>query len=623
MISNPVNRFIIICFAMFSLLTNGCSDQSKDAPTPSSGYEKKTIAVIGHGDFLPDRIDTTQGTIGLPDNLAARIMEYLSTSQRFTVVERTALRKVVMEQRFGQVRESYMDRTLEKAIGGMDDINPFNLAVTGALVEKSDLLKDFQDLGSTVGADYIVLGTIEKLEARQASQILPYSKTKLGVTKNILDARLRLRVIDTESGGLLGAISFRAKFTENVFSGQRSDSDSYTLYDKVGRMAATRILDLTFPAHIAGTQPLIMTRGSNDGVKVGDTYTILREGDEVRDKNGVSIGRVRSTVSMVRVASTQSTLSTVEQVGEGNVARGDIALLAEEMDVASGKPVRSGVQIGRGQNGKATIAVGKLRLNRAFNNASIVPSYIEKMTNDLVIQLGNTLRFDVLERSEIDQVLDEKSFEAIVHGGDTFDRLNELDGADYIIHGEIDDFNIKTTTEKAPYIDEIITRHVGIASGTVRIVDVHNGKIIAADKIRLNEDQKDVKDSNNQPLEHLMEVFTTAMTARVIERLYPIKVLGSAGEGLVYINRGVDGGLKTGDVFNLMQPGKELIDPDTGLSFGTADINVGEVEIASVENSRAIAKFVSGNVAHVGSILRRKHEATMEKEVEPVNQPNW
>lgn len=604
----------------FSFILSGCGDKGQ-SETSSSAV--KTIAVIGNGDFQADRINTGPGTIGLPDALAARIMEHLVTSKRFIVVERSALRKVINEQRFGKVRESYVDRTLDKAISGMDDINPLTLAVTGSMAADNDVLSDFQDLGSAVGADYLLLGTIEKIKAGQSSKQLPFSKSGFGVTTNTIDTRLRLRVIDSKTGSLVGASNFRAIFSENVFSGESSGSDSLSLYDHVGRLAAARVLDLTFPAHIAGTEPFILTRGSNDGTRVGDTYTVLREGNEVTDKSGISIGKVRTAVGKVRVISTQPTLSIVEPI-EGAVAKDDIALFAGEANSAVTGLVRTGALIGSGKTkGKATIGVGKLYVMRGFSNQSLSASLLDKMSNDLIIQLGNTRRFDVLERSEIDQVLDEKSFDAIVHGGSIASRLQELVAADYIIHGQIENFRVTTSSENVPLVNEVATTNIGVATGSVRIVDIHTGKVIAADNIRVDTDMDRIADSNIGPLERLSDIFTTRMTAIIMERLYPIKVIGNAGQGQHYINRGLDGGLKVGDIFNLMRPGQEMFDPDTKISFGTQDIKVGEGVVQSVENSRSIIMLISGNEALNGDILRGKTDVKQVKQVEQVNIPNW
>jgi len=201
--------------------------------------------------------------IGLPDALAARIIEHLSNSKRFTVVERTALRRLVLEQRFGQnLSKTYLDRTLDKAIDVMEDVEGGAVGVaskegpvgripmgagavgtTGALADYNDILKDFQDLGSAVGADYLVLGNLEKLSRSMRETAVPYSKEGRTAKEEVVDARLRLRVINAKSGTVAGATSIRTKVTQSIFEGKRSDSDEYSFFDHLGRVAATKVLD--------------------------------------------------------------------------------------------------------------------------------------------------------------------------------------------------------------------------------------------------------------------------------------------------------------------------------------------------------------------------------------------
>ena len=102
----------------------------------------------------------------------------------------------------------------------------------------------------------------------------------------------------------------------------------------------------------------------------------------------------------------------------------------------------------------------------------------------------------------------------------------------------------------------------------------------------------------------LMDQFTTESVAAIVLRIFPIKVLGLAGDGTIYVNRGADAGLGEGTQFNVMRSGEELIDPDTGLSFGSAETQVAQVEITSVEASRARARIISGEAVMVGDILR-------------------
>ncbi len=73
-----------------------------------------------------------------------------------------------------------------------------------------------------------------------------------------------------------------------------------------------------------------------------------------------------------------------------------------------------------------------------------------------------------------------------------------------------------------------------------------------------------------------------------------------------------------------MRPGQDLIDPDTGISFGSAETKVAELKLDNVETSRAKASVVFGADVKKGDILRKpqKQLAVQQPQVQ-VNTPNF
>jgi curli biogenesis system outer membrane secretion channel CsgG len=86
------------------------------------------------------------------------------------------------------------------------------------------------------------------------------------------------------------------------------------------------------------------------------------------------------------------------------------------------------------------LAVGLIKLNPGARTTGFGQAQLIRMTNVLIGKLSNTGRFQLMERQEVDQVLDEKAFEATAHDADMRDYLRELQGADYLIHGEMANF---------------------------------------------------------------------------------------------------------------------------------------------------------------------------------------
>jgi len=619
---------------------------------PAAMSTKATIAVISHSDFVPDRTQA-QGSsdqIGLPAPLAERIIEHLTNSKRFIPVEREALRRVVLEQRFGQdLQQSFLDKTLDRAIevmGSPDDHSYVRVApdakspagripeggggvgTTGALADYNDILKDFQDLGTTLGADYVVVGNLARLDHTSSVQAVPYSKRTL--REDVIDARLRLRVIDMRSGTVAGAASLQTQVSASVFNGMSYEIDLYDYFDDLGRDIAAKILDITFPARIVSLEPLVISRGSNDGAAAGDVYLVEREGKVIKDANGLEIARLKEKVGTVEVLEPQETVSIVKPLSGGEFAEHDLASLDLQASQARNKPAvaRSGGALpgeravqNDAAGKRATIAVGLVRVNPTARTNGLADGHVKRITDDLILKLGKTNRFVVLERQEVDQVFDEKTFDAMMQGEDIRSRLQELAGADYLIHGEITNFYTQRREEKIPYVSEVKLTVTGTGEGMLRIVDVHSGAIIAADKIRVTAALQNEADAT-LAMSNFIDRFTTDSVGLILERLYPVKVLAVTNDGSVYINRGSDAGLQAGMIFDVMRPGIELMDPDTGLSFGRAESKVATVEVTLVEQSRSTTSVVTGETPQSGDILHTT-VVVKEKPKVKVNTPAW
>ncbi|MEE9337863.1 MAG: CsgG/HfaB family protein [Methylococcaceae bacterium] len=622
--------FLII----FGLLMSACGEKSDEKTDDKSqantasdnlGFSKTQqgqikIAVLGTNDFFPDR--AVQQNLGLPEALAARVIEHLQKSNRFNVLERTALRKTINEQAFGKGdKESFLDRTLNAATKDLPDVSGYAVKWTGILSDHNDIVKEYQNLGTTMGADFLVFAVLEKAQEKMTSTALPYSESDKQITKHVSDARLRLRVIDTKTGMIAGTASFRTKVSESVFEGRESTRDEYSTFDHVGAVASQKILDIVSPAKIVSADPFVINRGSNDGYTADSTFSISREGKEIQDPSGIAIGRVKTPTGNIKLASIQETLSVIEII-DGDVQIGDLLDVKDQQSGSANQTAKTIEKTSTG--GKLTIAIGKVHFNANNNHIFLSVNDYPRVKNDLMVKLTNSNRFDVLERHEVDQVLDEKNFTALMGGDEIDPYLKEMIGADYLVLTAVDKFSITSESKEVAYVDKIQTRHYGIIEATLRIVDSHSGKLLAADKIRVNKKLDTYnKNQSANTYSNLIDEFTDLMVSKIVHRLYPIKIMATLPDGSVYINRGLDGGLKNGDTFTVMRPGEELIDPDTGISFGSAEIKVAELKLDNVETSRSKASVVSGADVQKGDILRESQKQVIQQPQIEVNTPNF
>ncbi len=571
--------------------------------------QKATIAVISYDDFVPDRsgVNDTR-RIGLPDMLAARIIENLSKSQRFDVVERKALRRVVTGQRFGKkMKKNYLDKTLDKAITDMDKMWGTEVDATAYWSNHNDLIKDFQDLGSTVGADFLVLGSLEKVAVKLKATAVPYSNKVH--RKKTMDARLQLRVIDVRTGIIKGAASIRTRVSENLFAGKEDDADDYQFFDTLAMDASRKILDLTFPAKIVSLDPLIISRGSHDGVKPGDIFVIKREAKVIKDSNGVVLGHLKKEIGKVQVAQVQENIAIVKPMkaelsDAGSFSEGDLAEQIIMGKNAKKQQQTAQVPTGADATGKPVLAVGLVKYGSTANTSEKAKLHSPIFTDNLISRLSQTRRFELIDRQEVDQLLNEQLAQALAEQKDLASAMGSLKGADYLIYGNLASISEKTVKTRLPGSSRVLEQRKGQASGNMRIVDVKSGTVIASRSIRV-EALLPLRASESEIIATLADSYSERVVLMLMEALYPIKIAHVSSSGQVYINRGSDGGLQVGEMLKVYAMGADIIDPDTGVKLGKEETYLGKVVVTEVEAARSKGDIIEGSEIKRGHLLKR------------------
>ena len=564
------------------------------------------IAVMGQGDFHPDR--AVPGNVrSLPDGLAARVIEHLTATRRFEVVERTALRRVVREQQFGKDREvSDLDRVIEKSVQNLPDVSGWTIAAASAAADHNDRLKAFTDLGSAVGADYMVYAVLEQHRGGITTKAIPFSDGKRQVVEKSVDARLRLRVIETTRGRIIGADSIRTRISESVFTGREATQDEYSMFDHLGQKAAVSVLDMVFPPRLVNENPWVINRGANEQVRVGDRYRIEREGQEIRDASGVVIGKLRSEVGMAEVSQVQDTLSVVTPVN-GTFALHDLALpkrralTPENTSTAAATPPLKKTAPATGVN-KPRLAVGLVKSRSTASTGADANKHIPAFTDTLISRLVQTRRFQLIDRQEADQLLDEQLAQAMMENRDMPSAMGRLEGADYVVIGSVTSFLVEEVNARLAGSSRVVASHKGHVEGNMRVVDARSGDIIESQKVSVTQTIRKAG-SEERIITELADAYADQVTVNLMNALYPIKV-AAVVSGVAYINRGTDGGLSSGETLRVVRSGLPITDPDTGVLIGHAETELGEVVLAEVE--QAGAKAPVGSLAlQRGDLLKR------------------
>ena len=582
--------------------------KSDEKPTSTPA----TIAILSHTDFLPDAtaVYDKRKMVGLPEILADAILEQLSKSKRLTPVERKTLRTAIIEQRFGKnISKSYMDRTLDKAIQDMDQFEIGGGLAMGPATAGSaynDLIHDFKDLGSAVGANFLVLGNLHQLESSSRSQKVPFSDSGKKVTKETTEARLRIRVIDTSSSTVIGADSLHLKVSETLFRGGKESHDDFEFMNQVALEATNKILDIVFPAKIVSLEPLVISRGINDGVKVGDKFTILRQGQEIKEDSGVVIARLKSEIGVVEASDVQETVSIVNIAAGANFLAGDLAVRVVSKPAKAiatqGRPLSkaSASEVGNGE--KPRVAIGLVKAGSTAKTGSDADKHIPIFTDSLITRLVQSKRFTIIDRQEVDQFLNEQLAQAIVEDRAMPTAMGTLKGCDYLVVGSLQNFSIEEQTLKLPNSSRVITVLDGFAEGNIRLVDARSGDIIESQKITVKK-QLEMQAGQDRLITSLADDFAAQIAANLLNAVYPIKIAAVANE-TIYINRGLDGLLQTGSTFAVMRPGQKILDPDTGVELGTTEKKIAEVELLQVDKNRSLAKIIEGSGVQSGDVLK-------------------
>ena len=262
----------------------------------------------------------------------------------------------------------------------------------------------------------------------------------------------------------------------------------------------------------------------------------------------------------------------------------------------------------------------------------------------VIDSLSQTGRFRLVERTELDSVLDEQDLAAsgrvaTPSGAKTGNVL----GAEYLVQVVVTDYESNTSGKgggaggllrKVPLVGGI---KAGSSRGRVglnlRLIDAETSEITFSKQI-----EAVIKETNlgfggfgwtgDALLGGFMSSYAKtpigqAVIAGVNESVFElIKQVGAkpaegsvikADPNQVYLNIGA-GVANVGDRFSVMRMGEELIDPDTGISLGGSMTSLGELQISQVQEKFSIASpvSVSGDIVRGDKVVGMAMPAPLE-----------
>ena len=245
----------------------------------------------------------------------------------------------------------------------------------------------------------------------------------------------------------------------------------------------------------------------------------------------------------------------------------------------------------------------------------------------LVTALVESDKFIVIERAELDEILKEQGLgQTGMVTPQSAAKVGQLLGLQRIITGSVTEFGSKQDKVGGG----IGGFNLGVSTTTarvavdMRIINVNTGEIVMAKSADAEDsstglDNVGVQDidfhnsstwdntqlgiASREAINQCVEYITEDMSGLPWEG----KIIKASG-ATIYMKPGSKGGVQPGMVFSIYRPGEELIDPDTGLSLGSEESKIGEIQytgdVADGKAGKAIVK--SGTGFQAGDIIRIK-----------------
>ncbi|NOX38195.1 MAG: hypothetical protein GXO78_11750 [Calditrichaeota bacterium] len=246
----------------------------------------------------------------------------------------------------------------------------------------------------------------------------------------------------------------------------------------------------------------------------------------------------------------------------------------------------------------------------------------------LITQLVKSGKFIVIERQELEKVLQEQSLGMSgMVTAQSAARVGKLLGVELIVTGSVTEFGQKETKIGGALgrigIGGAISRRKARAVVDIRLVNSQTGEIVMAesavgeatstslDHVRFEDidfgnpttwDQTILGKAARKAIEQCVRIIDRAM-ARIP---WQGKIIKVNPDSTLYMKPGSRGGVQPGMEFVVYSPGEEIIDPDTGLSLGSEEYRVGRIRvIRDIGDGRACkAVIISGSGFKVGDLVR-------------------
>lgn len=251
------------------------------------------------------------------------------------------------------------------------------------------------------------------------------------------------------------------------------------------------------------------------------------------------------------------------------------------------------------------------RLGADSDRRSIIVVTNEKryqtlLTNTVTEALTASRRFDVLNRRN-DSLFDaEKAF---IQSDDAATaevaRLSQAGGADYLLVADLQGLSIRNNMQETIRMTgEVLVRSA--VNGTLRleVVEFASRKVKWSGTQKFGATLEGASSIGNRTLSRLIQEASNKLMDNLVASIYPIRVVKVVGD-VAIINRG-EGSATVGDTYAVFLMGDELIDPQSGESLGSLEIEAGVGTVTEVKPKFAFLKMANATLDPNADYIVRK-----------------
>lgn len=270
------------------------------------------------------------------------------------------------------------------------------------------------------------------------------------------------------------------------------------------------------------------------------------------------------------------------------------------------------------QSEQPAVAVKEPKVGEKVSKYAVRHLNIERLWAELEASFRATRKLRVLSRDKevLADIREEQEFaQSDLAKGDAA-ATGDLSNASYLILPKVQDFKFYRSAKALPNFDSKYRRQdSGLLQLTAQMVNTTSGQVESTFDLssRFATKSQIVNTKAGSPstthFTKMAKDVAAQLADQFVAAVFPMKVVQRTRRGQIVINRGKDGGLKLGEVFEVFYAGEELIDPDTGQSLGSGEEYVGKIEVVRINPKVTYAKIVSeldpqGAPIGVGDIVR-------------------